>query len=131
MIAVLEQLENDVLSISLPLGSVIGGDLFAGAGPNLSVGVFVSRGASARIESEFTELAINQSLHRLLFCVEVDMTVMLPTRPKTLRVLLRFPIAETVIVGEVPDAYTEIRRLTDDITESEINDIYDFGAQAP
>jgi len=35
----------------------------------------------------------------------------------------------TVIVGDVPDAFTQIVRLTDDITESDIDDIFDFGAE--
>ena len=131
MIAVLSELSNETLSISLPLGSIIGGDLFSGVGPNISAHVFLASGGRARMDSEFLETGINQTLHRVLFTVEVDVTVMLPTRPLTLHVLATYPIAETVIVGEVPDAYTKIHRLTDDITEQEIDDIYDFGAQAP
>lgn len=129
MLSVLKELDESIMQLSLPLGTVVGGDLLSGCGPMLKVRVLLARDATARIESEFREVGINQSLHRVLFTVEIHMTVMLPSRPLSLTVRESYPIAETVIVGEVPDAYTEIHRLTDDITEQEIDDIYDFGAQ--
>ena len=129
MLAVLSELANGTMSISLPLGTVIGGDLFSGRGPNLPVRVLLASGASARIESEFRAIGINQSLHRVLFTVRVEVQIMLPSHPVTHCIEVAYPVAETVIIGEVPDAYTEIHRLTDDITEQEIDDIYDFGAE--
>jgi hypothetical protein len=38
-------------------------------------------------------------------------------------------VAETLIVGEVPDALTQINRLTEEISEEEIDDVNDFGAK--
>ena len=131
MLALLSAFRENVVSISLPLGTVVGGDILSGRGPALEVRVLLARGASARIESEFTEVGINQSLHRVLFTVDISVTVMLPSRPLTVRVCESYPIAETVILGEVPDAYTEIHRLTEDVTEQDIDDIYDFGAHLP
>lgn len=132
LLAVVEGLSaTDVLTVRLPIGTVLGGDLFSGRGPNLEMRVLLAQGTVAYMESEFYDVGINQSLHRVLFTVEVRMTVMLPTRPVTLTVKERYPVAETVIVGEVPDAYTEIDRLTDSVTEEDINDIYDFGAAVP
>lgn len=129
LLAVTERLsDTEVLTVRLPLGTVLGGDLFSGRGPDLEMRVLLAQGSVAYMESEFYDVGINQSLHRVLFTVELHLTVMLPTKPVTLTLKERFPVAETVIVGEVPDAYTAIDRLTDAVTEEDINDIYDFGA---
>jgi len=129
LLAVLEGLQSsDTATVRLPLGTLLGGDAFSGQGPFIEVGVLLARGATAYMESEFREVGINQSLHRILFTVEIDLVIMLPSRPLTLHVRESYPVAETVILGEVPDAYTEIDRLTDAVTEEDINDIYDFGA---
>lgn len=122
---------QDALTVSLPLGNLLGGELFSGRGPALEVRVLLAQGAHAYMASEFRTVGINQTLHRVLFTVTVSLTVMTPSHPIEMEVTQSYCVAETVIVGEVPDAYTEIHRMTDDITEQEIDDIYDFGAEAP
>ena len=52
----------------------------------------------------------------------------MPMSTQTMNVTTKYCVAETVIVGEVPDAYTKINRLDDELSESDIDDIYDFGA---
>ena len=63
-------------------------------------------------------------------CVEAEIYILIPAAPQKITVTAEYRIAETVIVGKVPDAYTKINRFADDIAESEIDDIYDFGASA-
>ena len=121
--------EERVLSLSIPLGNVIGGELLSGRGPEIPVRILLARSAAAHIDSEFISAGINQTRHRILFTVSITLTVLTPSHPTELTLEERFPIAETVIVGTVPDAFTQINRLTDTITEQDIDDIFDFGAE--
>ncbi len=127
-LSVLEGLRaEDALTVDLPLGNLLGGEAFSGRGPTLPVRVLLAGTASAHMASEFTSSGINQTLHRVLFTVTVKMTVMLPSHPVDTTVTHSFCVAETLIVGEVPDTFIDINRLTDDINEGEIDDIFDYG----
>ena len=120
--------DESLMYVSVPIGSVSGIELLSGRGPSIDVRLVLAHGLTAYIGSEFYEAGINQTLHRVTVCIDVEIKVLTPTHTSTFSVAGVYPIAETVIVGEVPDAYTKINRLTDDITEDEIDDIYDFGA---
>ena len=61
--------------------------------------------------------------------VEAEVYALIPAATQKFTVKADYCIAETVIIGKVPDAYTKINRFADDIAESEIDDIYDFGAE--
>lgn len=128
--AVLRSLDaNAAVTVDLPLGNVLGGEAFSGRGPTFPVRVLLAEGAHSALKSEFRTAGINQTLHRILFSVTIKLIVMTPSHPVETSVTQEFCIAETVIVGEVPDAFTQINRLTDDIHESEIDDISDYGAE--
>lgn len=120
--------ESDCITVSIPLGNLFGAEILSGRGPRMEVRVLLAEGATAHMDSQFTTEGINQTLHRVLFSLSVHLTVMTPTRPVTATVTQSYPVSETVIVGEVPDAYTQISRLTDDVTEEDIDDMNDFGA---
>lgn len=121
--------EERVLSVGIPLGNLLGGELFSGRGPEIPVRILLARSASAHMESEFRSAGINQTMHRILFTVTLTLTVLTPSHPTEIVLQESFPVAETVIVGDVPDAFTQINRLTDTITEQDIDDIFDFGAE--
>lgn len=123
-----ELLSKDRMSINIPLGTLSGGALLTGRGPNISIPLAFSPKITCNTENEFYESGINQTLHRIVAKVRVDAYILLPASPKTVSVETEYCVAETVIVGKVPDAYTKISRLEDDISEKEIDDIYDFGA---
>ena len=113
----------------VPIASLLGVNLIPST-PTLSVPLSLTRAINAYFVSDFRESGINQTLHRILFCVTLEVYALVPGHTMTVTVTREFPFAETLIVGKVPDAYTHIHRLTDDITEEEIDDIYDFGADA-
>ena len=82
-----------------------------------------------KIESEFKESGINQTIHRLYLDFYIEVYVSFPLKIEVIPIKLKYLLSETIIVGEVPEQYTKINRFFDDITESEIDDIYDFGGQ--
>ncbi len=127
--AVIEELnKRDTFTVGIPVGNLSGGAIFAGKGPNIKIKVKVSPKITYKIDNEFFESGINQTLHRILIGINVESYALLPLAPQEIDVDTEYCIAETVIVGKVPEAYTKINRFDDDFAESDIDDIYDFGA---
>ena len=116
------------LIVAIPLGNLTGGAIFTGKGPDINIKLLLSPKINCRIENEFNESGINQTLHRIVAVVETDVYALVPAKKQNIKVETRYCIAETVIIGDVPDAYTKINRLDDELSESDIDDIYDFGA---
>lgn len=120
--------DNRRMNISIPLGNLSGEAIFTGRGPDIVIPIVVSPKVTCDIKNQFYESGINQTLHRIVARISVETYALIPASPRKISVDTEYCIAETVIVGRVPDAYTKINRLNDEISESEIDDIYDFGA---
>lgn len=106
---ILEALEAvDVSSIQVPLGSLFDFELFWARGPSLKARAMTVGTVRAEFESEITSAGVNQTLHRIWLEVEVPMTVLLPGGEAEVPVHTRLPVAETVIVGRVPDTYLQL-----------------------
>ena len=110
--SVLETLEDaPAATVRIPLGSLLGGELTWARGPALTVRAVSAGTVSAQFESEFSAAGVNQTLHRLELALSVPMSVLLPGGRVEETVSLRLPVAETVIVGQVPDAYLQTEGL--------------------
>ena len=128
LLQVLDRIEKEnALTVRIPVTSLFGINFWQSE-QTLPVRVHLSRDLHAYFTSEFKEVGINQTLHRVSFHISVGTVLLIPSRTVQLPLGKDYPISETVIVGTVPEAYTRIHRLNDDITETEIDDIYDFGA---
>ncbi|MBO7292720.1 MAG: sporulation protein YunB [Clostridia bacterium] len=127
-LAVLSALRSEEdMEIRIPLSAILG-LRFLPSTPSLSLTLRPTKSLNAYFVSRFEEQGINQTRHSILFYLSIDVAVLIPGRIHRVSIEREFPFTETVIVGDVPDAYTKIDRLTDDITETELDDIYDFGA---
>ncbi len=126
--SILALCENEMLTVSIPLGNLTGGAVFTGKGPPVKVKIAVSKKINCRIKNEFFESGINQTLHRIVVAVDTEIHALVPMATQSAKVTTEYCVAETVIVGTVPEAYTKISRLNDEVTESDIDDIFDFGA---
>jgi len=103
--------------------------LLGGKGPDVRVKLAVSQKITCAVRGDFTESGINQTLHRVFLRVTVEVCALLPGAVQTFSVPTDVCVAETVIIGKVPEAYTRIDRFASDVTETEIDDISDYGAQ--
>lgn len=100
---VLAAVENiDVHELGVPLGSLLDMDLVWAKGPAIRVHSLVAGTADVQARSEFTSAGINQTLHRILLDVKVPLTVILPGISVDTLVSVQVCVAETVIVGRVP-----------------------------
>lgn len=120
---------TSVKTISLPLGCIFNSEMLYARGPKLKFRVLSNENFVSKVESSFIERGINQTLFELFILFESDIIISMPLRTLKVSVSARFTLCESVIVGDVPEAYTDIHRSFDDLTESEIDDLNDFGAQ--
>lgn len=109
--------------IEVALGNVINGELFSGRGPKIPILLQMVNSANASFISEFTHAGINQTRHRILIETNVGMSVLLPGGRAYFEVTTQVNIAETIIVGSVPDSYTDIV----DSRESLVEKYNDYG----
>ena len=63
---------------------------------------------SARFENDFSAAGINQTRHQIRLNVSVQVLVVIPGRELTAPVNTTVVIAETVIVGKVPELYASM-----------------------
>lgn len=104
---VLERMsEVDTRELSIPVGTLTGSPLLAGRGPAIKVKMQSVGTPSAHFENAFTDAGINQTRHRIMLVVDVSVGILLPGFSTGTRVSNSFAVAETVIVGGVPESYT-------------------------
>ena len=94
--------------VSVALGTVSGVSAFTGLGPKLSFRFTPVGTVRAAFHSEFYSAGINQTLHRITLELNATVRVVLPGKSSTVTVTAQAPVAESVIVGDVPDAYTNV-----------------------
>ena len=92
--------------LDIPIGTLTGSALLVGRGPSVTIRMQSVGSCSAHFENEFSQAGINQTTHRILLCVDVSMSILLPGFRTDTEVSSAFSVAETVIVGAVPDTYT-------------------------
>lgn len=100
-----EILALDTSDLGIPLGSLFLPELLSGRGPSIPVHILSIRNSDASFLSNFTEAGINQTLHQLTMCVSVDVSVLVLGTTRNFTVTSQVVVAETVIVGQVPDTF--------------------------
>ena len=99
--------------IDIPIGTAAGVPLLAGSGPMLRMNFYPEGAIETHISSEFRTAGINQTLHRIVLTLAANVSIVLPGITKTDTVTLVMPVAEQIIVGKVPDAYTDVANQED------------------
>lgn len=95
-------------TISIPIGSVIGGELFSGIGPRIYIGLLPVGYAETDIVNSFTAAGINQTIHQILLEVTVTIGIVMPAYTEYATVSTSIVLGESVLLGNVPDNYTNV-----------------------
>ena len=95
----------DTGALGIPLGNLLPFSALAEKGPLLPVRIRSIGGADASFQQVFTAEGINQTLHRIMLDLSVSLTLLIPGGPLDTQVSAQVCVAETVLVGEVPDTY--------------------------
>ena len=107
--------------LSIPIGTLTGSALLAGRGPRIRVRMESVGSSTARFNNRFESAGINQTKHQIILEVEVSVAILLPGFTTATKVSTAVTVAETVIVGAVPDTYTYFNT-TPDIYEEDVKD---------
>ena len=94
--------------IGIPLGSVLGGQLLSGRGPNVYARIIPVGSVTTDFESEFQNQGINQTRHKIFLNVHTTVRIVIPTQSKEVNVDCKVLVTECIIVGQVPDYYVNV-----------------------
>ena len=100
-----EILALDNTDLGIPFGSVFLPEFLSGRGPQIPVNILSIRNSEAAFSSSFTQAGINQTLHQLIMEISVDVTVLVLGQTDSFTVASQVVVAQTIIVGNVPDTY--------------------------
>lgn len=98
--------EAAIRELNIPIGTLTGSALLAGRGPALTVMMQTVGSCTAQFRNEFSSAGINQTKHEILLDINVNISILLPGFRTSTKVSHTVAVAETVIVGSVPETYT-------------------------
>lgn len=107
--------------LSIPVGTLTGSALLAGRGPRISVRMESVGSSTAWFENAFTSAGINQTKHQIILNIDVLVSILLPGFTTATKVSNAVTVAETIIVGSVPETYTYFST-TPDTYEEDLKD---------
>lgn len=107
----LEALEEQ--AISVPLGSALGVPIFAGSGPKIQVQILPVGAVIPRFDTEFQTAGINQTRHKVLLTLTATVRLVIPTGSSTLQASTQMAVAESIVVGQVPDSFVDLNTDSD------------------
>lgn len=99
------QLDRKNIKAEIPLGNLTGSSLMLGRGPEIVVQMIMLTSPHIQFRSELSAAGINQTEHRLLLDVVVDIDLLVPWGTVSTQAVTEVLIAQTVIVGRVPNLY--------------------------
>jgi sporulation protein YunB len=99
---------KDADSIRIPLGQITGITLLAGNGPRFKVNVIPANQIYVSVDDKFEQAGINQTRHSIYMRVKTRIKIAVPFMDKDLDVVTSIPMAESIIVGEVPQTYVSL-----------------------
>ena len=98
--------EVSTRELEIPVGTLTGSSLLAGRGPCIRIRMQAVGSTTAKLRNAFTAAGINQTKHQILLDVTVQMSILLPGFRTSTQVSNEITVAETIIIGSVPDTYT-------------------------
>ena len=93
--------------IRLPVGQVLGPQVLGTWGPEVNANFLPVGTVEGHIVDSFSAAGINQTRHRIVVRIEAEVRVVVPLVTASTRIRTDVPLAEALIVGEVPGMYLE------------------------
>ncbi len=98
----------DEMVLKIPLGTLLSDGFLTGYGPKIPVRLTSVGRAEVDIEDSFHEAGINQTRHEIHLSVTARISVLIPGRAGEAEIHTTIPVAQAVIVGEVPQSFTNV-----------------------
>ncbi|MBE7068026.1 MAG: sporulation protein YunB [Clostridiales bacterium] len=93
--------------IPVPLGALTGIEALAGLGPSIHFRIIPVSSVSCDFSSTFESVGINQTKHSIYLNVVADISIVMPSRTENFAVVTEILVGESIIVGNIPDAYLQ------------------------
>lgn len=101
---------DDHTVLRLPLFNATGSAFLIGRGPKITLRLQQNGAATTALDSTFSEAGINQTQHRLELTVRFRAVVLAAGMSEPIETVGTFLVAETIIVGTVPEVVANITR---------------------
>ena len=101
--------ENHTLTVEIPIGNLTGISLLMGRGPKVPVQIIVLTSSRVEFNNNIISAGINQTKHQINLEVIVDIDVLIPWETESAQVVTEVLIADTIVVGRVPDTYLNMQ----------------------
>lgn len=101
--------EVTMKGIEIPLGSATGSKILANYGPIVKVSLLPAGTADVNTVEAFEEAGINQTRHRIFLEIAASIQIVQPLLSSTITVKTDVPLAETIIIGNVPQAILDFK----------------------
>jgi sporulation protein YunB len=108
--------------VSIPFGTFLSNTYTAGLGPDISLKMQITTTAYVDFLQEYKSAGINQVLHKIIINIKISGNLVVAGYKKTITVNTSSIAAQTVIVGKVPDGFTNVIEEETDNTAGLIND---------
>lgn len=107
--AVMDEMENyEKIRVEIPFGNLLGGNYFTGRGPYIPITVKLSGVVLSDLASRFESAGVNQTSHQISLNVTMHVYAALPGMRTGFDITTNFLVAETVLVGEVPQTFLQM-----------------------
>ncbi len=91
--------------LSIAVGTLTGSSLLTGRGPRIDLNVHISCSCSIEVRNSFEYSGINQTLHKVMLDITTYVYVISVGENLSSQVFTSIPIAETIIIGQIPEIY--------------------------
>ncbi len=102
--------ENHTLTVKIPAGNLTGISLLMGRGPDVPVQIIVLTSSRVEFNNSIVTAGINQTKHQINLEVIVDIDILIPWETESAQVITEVMIADTIIVGKVPETYLNMEK---------------------
>lgn len=91
--------------ISIPIGTIIGGQLLTGRGPSINVKIEPVGSVTTDFMTEFEDAGINQTRHKIFLILNASVRIVVGNAAQTVEISSQVLISETIIIGNVPQSF--------------------------
>lgn len=102
--------ELEAIGLKVPLGYMTKNLVFYNLGPKINVKMTQIGNITSSYESVFESAGINQTRHKIYLNVNMKMKMIVPLNSRDVEISSQIPIAETIIVGKIPNTAIELNK---------------------
>lgn len=121
--------DRERYTVGIPLGTFFANTYTSGLGPDIKFKMQITTTAFVDFVNSFRSVGINQVLHSIDVKIKINGSIIIAGYKSGISASTTAMVAQTVIVGFVPDAFTNVIESENDNTAGLINDYGAVGGE--